>query len=108
MAAYDKVLALNPKHVDARVARAALLIDLNRDSEARKDLDYLKENAEDEPRAAYLRSVVAGRKGDVKAVSEALGEVTRTVDALPPAWLARREQLLMAAALAHYGLGNHQ
>lgn len=90
MAAYDKVLALNPKHVDARVARAALLIDLNRDSEARKDLDYLKENAEDEPRAAYLRSVVAGRKGDVKAVSEALGEVTRTVDALPPAWLARR------------------
>lgn len=108
MAAYDKVLALNPKHVDARVARAALLIDLNRDSEARKDLDYLKENAEDEPRAAYLRSVLAGRKGDVKAVSEALGEVTRTIDALPPAWLARREQLLMAAALAHYGLGNHQ
>lgn len=108
LAAYDKALALNPKHLDARVARAALLIDLKRDGDAKKDLDYLKETAEDEPRAAYLRSVLAGQKGDAKAVSEALSEVTRTIDALPPAWLARREQLLMAAALSHYGLGNHQ
>lgn len=108
MAAYDKALSLNPKHVDARIARAALLIDLKRDSDARKDLEYLKKNAEDEPRAAYLRSVLAGQQGDAQAVSEALGEVTRAIDALPPAWLTRREQLLMAAALAHYGLGNHQ
>jgi putative PEP-CTERM system TPR-repeat lipoprotein len=108
MAAYDKALALNPKHVDARVARAALLIDLKRNAEARKDLDYLKANAEDEPRAAYLRSVLAGQQGDARAVTQALGEVIRTIDALPPAWLARREQLLMAGALAHYGLGNHQ
>ena len=108
MAAYDKALQLNPKHVDARVARAALLIDLKRESDARKDLDFLRANAEDEPRAAYLRSVLASQKGDAPAVTEALGEVTRTIDALPPAWLARREQLLMAAALAHYGLGNHQ
>jgi putative PEP-CTERM system TPR-repeat lipoprotein len=108
MAAYDKALVLNPKHVDARIARAALLIDMKRDADARKDLDYLKTVAEDEPRAAYLRSVLASQKGEAQAVSEALGEVTRTIDSLPPAWLARREQLLMAAALAHYGLGNHQ
>ena len=108
MAAYDKALALNPKHVDARIARAALLIDLKRDADARKDLDYLKKYADDEPRAAYLRSVLAGQQGDAKAVTEALGEVVRTVDGLPPAWLARREQLLMAAALAHHGLGNPQ
>ncbi len=108
LAAYDKALVLNPKHVDARVARAALLIDLKRESDARKDLDYLKTVAEDEPRAAYLRSVLASQQGDAKATTDALAEVTRIVDALPPAWLARREQLLMAAALAHYGLGNHQ
>lgn len=108
LAAYDKALTLNPKHVDARVARAALLIDLKRDKDARKDLDFLKLNAEDEPRAAYLRSVLASQQGDAKATTEALTEVTRTIDALPPAWLVRREQLLMAAALSHYGLGNHQ
>jgi len=108
LAAYDKALMLNPRHVDARIARAALLVDLKRDADASKDLDFLKKNAEDEPRAAYLRSVLAGQQGDAQAVTEALGEVTRIVDALPPAWLARREQLLMAAALAHHGLGNPQ
>jgi len=109
LVAYDKALALNPNHVDARVARAALLIDLKRDSDARKDLDYLKTYAEDEPRAAYLRSVLASKSGgNVGEVAEALREVTRTIDALPPDWLARREQLLMAGALAHYGLGNYQ
>lgn len=108
MAAYDKALSLSPKHLDARIARAALLIDLKREAEARKDLDYLLGQAPDEPRAAYLRSVLAGQKGDAAAVNEALKEVTRTIDAVPPAWLARREQLLMAGALAHYGLANHQ
>ncbi len=108
LAAYDKALSLSPKHVDARVARAALLIDLKRDAEAKKDLDYLKTFADDDPRAAYLRAVVAGQKGDGPELAAALNEVTRTIDALPPAWLVRREQLLMAGALAHHGLGNHQ
>ncbi|MGB4063258.1 MAG: XrtA/PEP-CTERM system TPR-repeat protein PrsT [Azonexus sp.] len=108
LAAYDKALSLLPNHVDARIARAALLIDLKRDAEARKDLDFLQKAAEDEPRAAYLRAVLAGHQGDGPLLSAALTEVTRTIDALPPAWLARREQLLMAAALAHHGLGNYQ
>ncbi|UCV17406.1 XrtA/PEP-CTERM system TPR-repeat protein PrsT [Ferribacterium limneticum] len=108
LVAYGKALTLAPNHVDARIARAALLIDLKRDGEARSDLDYLKINASDEPRAAYLRAVMAGQQNDAKATNEALTEVTRTIDTLPPAWLMRREQLLMAAALAHYGLGNHE
>lgn len=107
LAAYGKALSLAPNHVDARIARAALLIDLKRNPEARSDLDFLKTAASDEPRAAYLRAVMAGQQGDAKVMAEALTEVTRTVDALPPAWLARREQLLMAAALAHYGQGSH-
>ena len=108
LAAYDKALSFAPKHVDARVARAALLIDLGREPDARKDLDYLKTIAEDEPRAAYLRAVLAGKKGNAVETNDALKEVTRTIDAVPPAWLVRREQLLMAGALAHYGLGNLQ
>jgi putative PEP-CTERM system TPR-repeat lipoprotein len=108
LAAYGKALDLEPHLVDARVARAALLIDLKRDDAARKDLDYLIESATDDPRAFYLRAVLAGKQGDGKAVAAALAEVTRTIDRLPPAWLARREQLLMAAALAHHGLGNYQ
>ena len=108
LTAYDKALSISPNHVDARVARAALLMDLKREKDARKDLDYLKISAEDEPRAAYLRSVLASQSGNSSQATEALKEVTRTIDALPADWLVRREQLLMAGALAHYGLGNHQ
>lgn len=105
---YDRALSIDPGHVDARVARAALLIDLGREAEAEKDLDQLKGAARDEPRAAYLRAVIAGRKGDGPAVRAALNDVIKVIDALPPAWLAYREQLLMVGALAHHGLGNRQ
>lgn len=108
LAAYDKALGLYPKYIDARLARAALLIDMKREAEAQKDLDYLREIAEGDPRAAYLRAVLAGKKGEGPELTAALTEVTRTVDSLPPAWVARREQLLMAGALAHHGLGNQQ
>ena len=108
LAAYDKALSLEPKHVDARIARASLFIDLQRLSDARKDLDFLQTAAPDEPRASYLRALLAAQQGDGQAVAAALGEVTHIIDGLPPSWLARREQLLMTGALAHHGLGNPQ
>ncbi len=108
LAAYDKALAFDPKHVDARVARASLYIDLQRDAEAKEDLTFLQTAAPDEPRASYLRALLAAKEGDNQAVPAALADVTRIIDALPPPWLARREQLLMTGALAHHGLGNPQ
>lgn len=48
LAAYDKALAFDPKHVDARVARASLYIDLQRDAEAKEDLAFLQTAAPDE------------------------------------------------------------
>ena len=106
LAAYNKAIELNPNYVDARISRAALLIDLKRDADAAKDLDTVRPLAPDEPRAAYLRAVVAGIKGDSVAANDALKEVVSAIDPLPVDWLARREQLLMTAALAHYSLGN--
>lgn len=106
--AYDKALGLDPRLVDARVARAGLLIDLARDADAQRDLDFLREQVPDEPRAAFLRAILAGRRGDAAGINAALTEITQSIDALPPVWLARREQLLMTGALAHHALGNGQ
>jgi cellulose synthase operon protein C len=106
LAGYDKALELEPRHVDARVARAALLIDLNRDDATAADVVYLKTAAPGEPRAAYLRALLASRRGDAKEVNDSLTEVIKLIDALPPAWLASREQLLMVGAMSHHGLGN--
>lgn len=108
LAAYEKALSINPKLVDARVARAALLIDLKREAEAEKDLELLRDSAPHEPRAAYLRAVIASHRGDESAVRAALNDVTKVIDALPPAWLSNHEQLLMTGALSHHGLGNRQ
>lgn len=107
LAAYNKAVELNPNYVDAHISRAALLIDLKRDDDAAKDLDTVRPLAPDEPRAAYLRAVIAGQRGDSVAANDALKEVVSAIDPLPVDWLARREQLLMTAALAHYGLGNY-
>ncbi|MGZ5260804.1 MAG: tetratricopeptide repeat protein, partial [Burkholderiales bacterium] len=106
IAAYDRALSLQPDLVDARVARAGLLIDLRRYADAEKDLDFLRKSAPSEPRAAYLRAVIAGYKGDEAAIGAALRDVVKLIDALPLAWLSSREQLLMVGALSHHGLGN--
>jgi putative PEP-CTERM system TPR-repeat lipoprotein len=104
--AYDKAIVLEPWHMDARVARASLLIDLKREDEAEKELDILTKSAGGEPRAAYLRAILASRRGDESGTAAALREAVKAIDALPAAWLSGREQLLMVGALSHHGLGN--
>ena len=108
LAAYERAFSIDPKHKDARVAHAALLLDLNRDKEAAADLEFLKATTLADPRAAYLRAMIAARKGDFAAVAPALREVVKLIDGLPPAWLSGREQLLMAGALSHHGLQNFE
>ncbi|MCW5614327.1 MAG: PEP-CTERM system TPR-repeat protein PrsT [Rhodocyclaceae bacterium] len=103
---YGKALELQPSHVDARVARAALLLDLKRPADALRDLDYVREHARGEPRAGYLRAVIAEQRGDRKAAAAALAEVVELVDSTAREWVVGREQMLMLGALGHYELGN--
>ncbi|MFN0160294.1 MAG: XrtA/PEP-CTERM system TPR-repeat protein PrsT [Burkholderiales bacterium] len=108
LAAYSKALEIDGRHTDARVARAALLIDMKRDADAEKDLATLVKNAPDEPRAAYLRALLGSKKGDAGAVKKSLTEAAHVIDSMPPGWISGREQLGMVAALAHHALGNTQ
>ncbi len=106
LADYGKALELEPNYVDVRVARAALLIDLKRDADAEKELEVLRKSAPGEPRASYLRAVLASRRGDAITATAELNETVRLVDALPRNWVGGREQLLMLGALSHFGLRN--
>jgi putative PEP-CTERM system TPR-repeat lipoprotein len=99
---YEQAIAVQPKYLDARVARAGILIDLGRDADADEDLAALAVLAPFEPRVAYLRALLAGRRGDSQAAALHLENVARLVDALPPEWVAGQEQLLMTGALAHH------
>jgi len=102
LADYARALDLQPDHLDARIARAAVLADLGRDGEAQVELDRLGPQAAGEPRGAYLRALLAGRRGDGPALADNLAAAARAIDALPPEWLAGQEQILMIGALVHH------
>lgn len=108
LAAYAKAITSNPKFIDARVARAGLLIDLGRTDEAERDVAELLKFSPREPRAAYLRSVIAGNRGDLAAMKESLTEITKLLDPVPPNILTANRQMLFLAGLAHFGLGNQE
>lgn len=103
--AYGKALSLDPSHIDARIARASLLLDLARLDEAGQDIVALKELAPDEPRANYIRALYLARRGDLTGAREALQQVTVALDPVPRDVLTRRAPLLLLlGGLAHHGL----
>jgi len=103
--AYGKALATEPDLIDARVARAGLLIDLKRDAEAAKDVAILTRNAAIEPRGWYLAAVLAAREGKSQAVRDACKRIAELLDPVPIAVIRYRPQLLMLGGQAHYSLG---
>jgi len=108
LAGYGKALALNPEYLDALIARASLLFDLNRDKEAARDVAILKQKFPDDPRSAYLQALLAGRQGNNIEVRNALVKATSALDALPFEAVLTRPQLLLLGGVAHYSLGQNE
>lgn len=106
LADYDKSIALAPQLAEARVARAAILISLNRWADAEKDLAALDEDMLEEPRAAYVSALIAAHKGDTRTARDELSKSVKILDGLPRSWINYREHLLMQGAMSHYALRN--
>jgi tetratricopeptide (TPR) repeat protein len=77
LAAYDKVLQMEPAHIEARVARAGIYIDLDQLADASRDIVEIQRLSAGEPRAAYLKSIVAQRNKSPGEARAALNQVTR-------------------------------
>ncbi len=101
---YSNALELLPTFADARIAKAGLLLDLNRLNELGEELAVLKAKNPQDPRGTYLNAVYLSRKGKDAEAKAALLETAKLIDALPPAGIRKRGQFLMLGALAHYGL----
>ena len=108
LAAYDQALKLDPDHVETHIARAGLLLDLTRFADAGKDLADLKRVAPNEPRAAYLRALLAERDNKPDESRAALKNLTALLDPVPIDYIRYRPQLLMLNGLAHYGLNERE
>lgn len=108
LAAYDRVLKLDAGHVEGRIARAGLRIDLERHADAATDVEELGRLAPKEPRAAYLRALLAERNGKPEEARKALRELTALIDPVPLDFIRYRPQTLMLNGLAHFGLNERE
>jgi putative PEP-CTERM system TPR-repeat lipoprotein len=103
LAAYDRALQTDKTHVEARVARIGIAMDQIRFDDAKKDVAELQKTAPNEPRAAYMKALLAERDGDMDTSRTALKEVTELLDPVPLDFIRYRPQLLMLNGLAHFG-----
>ncbi|WP_162241742.1 XrtA/PEP-CTERM system TPR-repeat protein PrsT [Pseudorhodoferax sp. Leaf267] len=108
LAAYDQVVALDRKHVEGRVARAGVYVDEGRFADAARDLAELEVLLPKEPRAAYLRALLAERDGKPAVAKAALRQVTELIDPASPETVQYRPQLLLLNGLAHYALNEKE
>ena len=98
IAAYAKAIALNRSDIDARVAQAGLLIDLGRLQEAERGVDEIQAISPREPRAGYLRAVLAARRNDAETVRTSLEDVVTLLDGASRGVASQYPQLLLSAA----------
>lgn len=108
IAAYEKLLRLTPQNIDARVARAGLQIDRNRLDEAARDVDEILRASPHDPRGAYLKALIAARRGDTATVQESLKRIIGLLDPVPPDVIGNNRQVLFLHGLAHFSLGNQE
>ncbi len=105
LAGYESAIKADPKHGEAHLGRAGLLIDLKRDADALAQVNDLQKIKPNDPRGAYLRALLADRAGDANAAKAALKTVTNLLDPVPIEYIRFRSQLLTLNGLAHHGLG---
>ncbi len=101
---YDKAVELNPDHIDTRLARAGLLMDLKRDEQAKQDLQYVREKYPFEPKAAYLNAVLLERNNQTDAAAKELVIAADILSSIKPEYLTAHSSTLMLSGLVNYSL----
>lgn len=107
--AYKRVIDQQPGNLEVRIARAGLFIDLGRNPDAAKELEAIRSlSRKEDPRAAYLRALLAEREGKREDARAALRDVTELIDPVPLDFIRYRPQVLMLNGLAHFGLDQRE
>lgn len=105
LAALERVLAVDPKHLEARLLRAQIWLQQEAWGELRTELPLLAADHGADPRVAYLQALEAGQRGDRGAMTAALRRVTAQIDPQPEGQLRFKPALLLLGGMAHFALG---
>ncbi len=107
-AAYDAAIARQSNHLEARIARAGIWLDLRQPDRALADITELRKTHPKDPRADYLAAVIAEGKGDKASSQAAMRRVAELIAPVPIEFLRFRSQLLMLGGLSHHALNEPQ
>ncbi|MCP5151174.1 MAG: PEP-CTERM system TPR-repeat protein PrsT [Ectothiorhodospiraceae bacterium] len=104
LADYAEAIARDETHVEARLARAGILIDLGRDASALPDLDALTKQVPFDPRASYLKALSYSRAGNREEARKHLTAAAEIAAAMPREMVVANTALLLVAGLSNYSL----
>lgn len=82
---FERAIEAQPDNLAARLERAATLIDLKRDDDARGEIDFVYKRVPDHPLAHYLSSVLKARAGDFAGANELMNQTKGALDGYLPA-----------------------
>ncbi len=108
LTSFGKALQQQPQNVDARVARAGLLLATGQAKEAEQDLAALEQAHLADARASYLRGVIESRKGNAAKARDAYVETTELLGLQPAGVINSDESLNFAGAMAYKALGDNE
>ncbi|GAB4139548.1 MAG: PEP-CTERM system TPR-repeat protein PrsT [Sphingomonadales bacterium] len=82
---FDRAIESQPENLAARLERAATLVDMQRDDEAKREIDFVYKRMPEHPLAHYLSAVLLARKGDYAGASELMDQTKGALDGYLPA-----------------------
>jgi putative PEP-CTERM system TPR-repeat lipoprotein len=104
--AYDHAIDLAWGDLDARTARASLLVGLGRLDEATADIAVVRRIVPDDLEAVYLSAVILARQGKEADATAVLTRAQRSLERILPATMDNNRTTLRMAGLICYALGD--
>lgn len=105
---YARALAIEPRHLSARLSRTAMLIDLNRNDEARVDLEFLNEHRGANPQIAYLDALLLSREGKMREAEAVLAETAARLDEVDAKALRNNAAVMLLAGVVANAQGKRE
>ena len=105
---YSRAIELNPKHVKARVSRAASLLELDQTGEALTELEHVDSVVPVHFQAKYLRAIILARRGNHAEGRKILDNLALTLGRFEPKELMDDPADIFIAGTAKFARGDFE
>lgn len=103
---YDEVLRLDPGYDDARIGRAAALIDLKRDAAALQIIDEILRETPNHTAALYLKVIIVARVKDLEGGQALIEDISRTLGKMNLVFIENHPPSTLLIGVTRFAEGN--